>query len=128
MNNLIEVFLLAWQGALVKSQVFNFHISLGTQEHQIIKSTLLTSHILPASVLPTGRHLLLGYTQEVKSAGREILHISADSLFMKWFHSFLPSIVFWTCSASQQVLVTQIHFLITIALNIYSRSKYFLNN
>lgn len=102
MNNLIKVFLLSWQGALVKSQVPNFHISLGTQEHQIIKSTLLTSHTLPASVLPTGRHLLLGNTQEVKSAGRKILHISEAFpvyevvLFSSAFTSLLD------CSKSQQ--------------------------
>lgn len=70
------MFLLAWQGALVKLQVLNFHISLGTQEHQIIKITLLTSHTLPASVLPTGRHLLSGNTQIGNSAGRKILHKS----------------------------------------------------
>lgn len=70
-------FFLTWQGALVNSQVLNFHISLGTQEHPIIKITLLTSHTtLPASVLPTSRHLLLGNTQVAKPAVGEILHIS----------------------------------------------------
>lgn len=72
----MHVFLLAWQGALVKLQVLNFHISLGTEEHQIIKITLLTSQTLPASVFPTGRHLLSGNTQIGNSADREILHIS----------------------------------------------------
>lgn len=39
---------------------------------------------------------------------------------MKWFYSFLCSVDVWTCSTNQEVLVTQIHFLIITALSTYS--------
>lgn len=72
---------------LVKSQLLNFHIPLGTQEHQIIKMTLLTSHTrVPAPVLPTGRHLLLGNTQVVKSGWQSnTAHLRGFPLFFQWF-------------------------------------------
>lgn len=72
---------------LVKSQLLNFHISLGTQEHQIIKMTLLTSHTtVPASVLPTGRHLLLGNTQVVKCGWQSnTAHLRGSSFFFFFF-------------------------------------------
>jgi len=71
---------------LVKSQLLNFHISLGTQKHQIIKTTLLTSHTtVPASVLPTGRHLLWGNTQVVKSGWqRNTACLRGFPLFFQW--------------------------------------------
>lgn len=78
---------------LVKSQILNFHISLGTQEHQIIKMTLLTSHTtVPASVLPTGRHLLLGNTQVVKCGWQSnTAHLRGSSFFFFFFPMILTT-------------------------------------
>lgn len=73
---------------LAKTQLLNFHISLGTQEDLSIEMTLLTSHTtVPASVLPTGRHLLLGNTQAVKSGWHsDTAHLRGSSLlfFFQW--------------------------------------------
>lgn len=92
--------------ALVKSQLLNFHISLGTQEHQIIKMTLLTSDTtVPASVLPTGRHLLLGNTQVVKSGWQ------SNTARLRGFPLFFPTVFTHFCLqwSSELALQTSNH-------------------
>lgn len=82
---------------LAKTQLLNFHISLGTQEDLSIEMTLLTSHTtVPASVLPTGRHLLLANTQAVKSGWHsDTAHLRGSSLlfFSSGLYTFLSPVV-----------------------------------
>lgn len=109
---------------LVKSQLLNFHISLGTQEHQIIKMTLLTSDIaVPASVLPTGRHLLLGNTQVVKSCWQSnTACLRGFPLFFQWF--LLISVFNSLLNLLYKPAITgDSLILITAVLNIYSHQN-----
>lgn len=109
---------------LVKSQLLNFHISLGTQEHQIIKMTLLTSDIaVPASVLSTGRHLLLGNTQVVKSGWQSnTACLRGFPLFFQWF--LLISVFNSLLNLLYKPAITgDSLILITAVLNIYSHQN-----
>lgn len=116
---------------LVKSQLLNFHVSLGTQEHQIIKMTLLTSHTtVSAPVLPTGRHLLLGTTQVVKSGWQSnTAHLRGFPLFFQcfWLISVFNNLLYFLYKPGLQTGDSITH------LNYYSFKylltwKYYLNN
>lgn len=115
---------------LVKSRLLNFHISLGTQEHQIIKMTLLTSDIaVPASVLPTGRHLLLGNTQVVKSGWQSnTACLRGFPLFFQWF--LLISVFNSLLNLLYKPAITgdSLTYLNHYSFKYLFTSKYYLNN
>lgn len=90
-------------------------------------SKVLFSHTLPASELPTGRHLLLGNTQEVKSAGREILHISEafpvyeEVLLVSAFNSLLDLVYNLASTDDSNTFLNHCSFKYLLI------SKYYLN-